>query len=282
MLSTPSAPGKYRLPCPKCQKGERDDALEVRVYHTAAFWKCFRCGWEGSSREERPRTTHQPRDDRREAIDRELKVKRRLEAVTALIQRSRPAKGSPAEAYLAHRGLELPSDTPLRFCTEWHWPTERRLPCMVAPIVEITTNEIQAAHLTFIRGDGTGKADVEKARLYMGPKAGGVVKLTPDAEVTYGLAIAEGIETALTGIAAGYPTWSCLDAGNLAAFPVLPGIECLNVLADHDDAGLKAARAVADRWRSAGREVRIITPPAAGTDWNDIADGGRSWLTSRR
>ena len=108
-----------------------------------------------------------------------------------------------------------------------------------------------------MRADGT-KADVDPPRLLLGGhrKQGGVIRLWPDEAVTTGLAIAEGIETALS-LAHDYkPVWSVIDAGNLAAFPVLPGIETLIIGADHDEAGLKAAAACADRWAAAGVEVR--------------------------
>ena len=53
--------------------------------------------------------------------------------------------------------------------------------------------------------------------------------------------------------------------------PVMDGIEALTVVADHDDAGLRAARACAERWSRAGREVRLVIPPRAGTDAADLA-----------
>lgn len=200
----------------------------------------------------------------------------KLERARRLLARSAPIWGSPAEAYLKGRGLTLPrrgcllDQEVLRFVVDaYHWPSGQRLPAMLAPITGILTNEVQALHLTFLRPDGGGKAEVEKARLYLGPKSGGVVRLSPDADVSTGLAIAEGIETALTGLAAGYPGWACLDAGNVGEFPVLSGIEAMTVLADHDPAGLAAAEKVARRWRNAGREVRVLMPPQAGADWND-------------
>ncbi|MEO5375638.1 MAG: toprim domain-containing protein [Alphaproteobacteria bacterium] len=206
-------------------------------------------------------------------------IARKLARARALVERSRPVRGSIAERYLTSRGLVLPDDAglfdpcSLRFAPDvWHWPSQFRLPAMVAPIVGVTTNELQGLHLTFLAPDGSGKADVGKPRLYFGPKAGGCVKLTDDADVTFGLAVGEGIETSLTAVCSGYSAWACLDAGNLAAFPVLPGIESLLILSDRDDAGLRAAHTAATRWRAAGREVRQwVAPPSAarGADLND-------------
>jgi hypothetical protein len=128
-------------------------------------------------------------------------------------------------------------------------------------------------HRTWLAPDGSGKAPVEKPRLLLKghDKAGGVVRLFPDDEVTSGLAIAEGIETALTAAHGFTPVWATIDAGNLAAFPVLDGIESLTVAIDHDKAGLDAFNGVAARWLAAGREVRQWLPPDYGADINDWA-----------
>ena len=103
---------------------------------------------------------------------------------------------------------------------------------------------------------------------------GGAIKLSPDEDVTEGLGVCEGIETGLSILAADWaPVWALGTAGNIAAFPVLPGIEALTIFGDNDDhkgsAGEKAAQGCAERWRSAGREVNIRIHKDAGCDWND-------------
>ncbi|MGZ8409189.1 MAG: toprim domain-containing protein, partial [Hyphomicrobium sp.] len=60
-------------------------------------------------------------------------------------------------------------------------------------------------------------------------------------------------------------------AGNLAALPVLAGVEALTVAVDHDAAGMKAFKTVAQRWHAAGREVRKVLVPSPGADLNDWA-----------
>jgi hypothetical protein len=268
----PSRPGTHRLPCPTCNKGKRDDALAVTVEADgAAVWICHRCGDRGSTRTGRIEGRGRPAEPTapaRQSLDKTERARR-------LIGTCDPAQGSLAETYLASRLIELPATAPLLFnAGAWHWPSGSALPCMVAPIVPIDAMDdapAQAAHLTFIASDGQGKAQVDKARLYLGPKKGGVVKLTPDEEITTGLALTEGIETGLSAIMADLPTWACLDSGNLADFPVLPGVEALTVVADYDQAGIDAAEAVARRWTDAGREVRILLPHEIGADFNDTA-----------
>ena len=105
-----------------------------------------------------------------------------------------------------------------------------------------------------------------------------MVRLHPDEGLITGLLVAEGLETALSAALGFRPVWATIDAGNLAAFPVLPGVECLTILADHDRpnprtgrrAGLVAAEACARRWLAAGAEVRVWRAPAEGEDFNDF------------
>jgi putative DNA primase/helicase len=141
----------------------------------------------------------------------------------------------------------------------------------VAIVTDAVTGVRISLHMTWIRPDGSGKADLPKPRLmFKGHrKHGGVVRLFPDEEVTTGLCIAEGIETGLTAAHGFTPVWALIDAGNLAEFPVLDGIESLTVALDHDKAGIAAFNAVAARWIAAGREVRQWQPPEHGMELND-------------
>jgi phage/plasmid primase-like uncharacterized protein len=106
------------------------------------------------------------------------------------------------------------------------------------------------------------------------PIAGGVIRLWPDEVVTSGLGIAEGIETALS-LAHGFaPVWACIDAGHLAKFPVLNGIQDLIIAADNDPRGREAADACAARWADHAA-VRVIH---AETDGADLNDEVHSWV----
>ena len=98
----------------------------------------------------------------------------------------------------------------------------------------------------------------------------------PDSDVDVRLTIAEGIETALTAAHAGPPVWACVDADNMAKLPVLAGIETLLLVADNDIKGRAAARACAQRWDEAGREVWIYKASEQGADLNDEITGARN------
>jgi hypothetical protein len=143
---------------------------------------------------------------------------------------------------------------------------------MLARITDAVTGEPISLHFTRLAADGRGKAGTDRDKLLLKGhrKAGGVIRLWSDDDVTHGLAIAEGIESALAAAHVFTPVWACVDAGNLAAFDVLPGVECLTIFADHDEVGLKAAKASGQRWADAGREVHLVTPVKPGLDCADL------------
>ncbi len=112
-----------------------------------------------------------------------------------------PATGTPAETYLASRGLALPDyhpdDTALRFHPA-AWRNSANGPpgpALVALMTSPEGNGPAGAHLTDLRPDGAGKAAGPSAKVMLGTV--GVVRLVPAYEVSLGLGLAEGIETAL-------------------------------------------------------------------------------------
>jgi hypothetical protein len=189
-------------------------------------------------------------------------------------------RGTPAEHYLASRHLTLPPDCD---CVRFH----RRCPfgkdedgrviytpAMVALVRNIITNEPQAIHRTALDLSG-GKVTIgDRNRMALGPIAEGAVKLTADENVTIAIGIGEGIESTLSLARIpewqGSPVWSLLNDKGMTNFPVLSGIETLVVAVDHDDAGEKAALAVAGRWRAADREVLLFEAVKPDDDLNDV------------
>ncbi|MGE9007051.1 DUF7146 domain-containing protein [Leptospira interrogans] len=187
-----------------------------------------------------------------------------------------PIAGTPAEAYLASRGVSYQGEA-----LRWHpfCPFgKERLGCMVALVRNIVTDEPQAVHRTAIDAAGKKLSHLgSNGRLSFGPVGGGAVKLTDDADVSTVIAIGEGIETALSICEltdlGNMPVWSVLSAGGITAFPVLPGIESVWIAADNDASGTgqKAARAVAERLNTENIETIIIASTQAGADLNDNA-----------
>ena len=91
--------------------------------------------------------------------------------------------------------------------------------------------------------------------------------------MTIGLAVGEGLETVLSAMRLGFsPAWALGDAGNVRAFPVLSGIDCITIIVDHDEngTGQRAALDCSRRWTEAGREVFRVIPDRCGDDINDV------------
>jgi putative DNA primase/helicase len=291
--------GQHRARCPYCDRGKQrpdDIPLTVRLDGTGATWLCFRCGWKGglwpcadcggysatrvcgACQQERDGKAADARTTRRAGSPPAPSSAappraglyddaRRLWDACRLI-----TPGCPAAVYLEGRGCALPEN-------DVRWHPQLRHPCgyvgpaLVALVTDVHTVEPISLHRTWLAPDGSGKAPIDRPRLLLKGhrKAGGVIRLVEDAEVTLGLAIAEGLETGLSTMRAFRSVWCCIDAGNLGAFPVLAGIDALTIVEDRDPAGQAAARACADRWLAAGVEVWIWQAPAEGQDFNDIA-----------
>lgn len=181
-----------------------------------------------------------------------------------------PARGTLVETYLGARGLRLPEPPDDPEVIRFHPTCPRgvdRLPAMVAVMTTPQGNTPCGVHRTFLRADGTDRLRDERGKAMLGKM--GVIRLTPDTELTGGLGLTEGVETGLAVLQrlSWRPVWMATSAGAIAAFPVLPGIEALTVFADADSAGRRAAGTCAQRWAEAGREVAIASPPEG--DWAD-------------
>ncbi|BCH23554.1 DUF7146 domain-containing protein [Mesorhizobium sp. L-8-3] len=237
----------------------------------------------GLDQRDRYGSTHAiPRSTRLEPVD-DRSVQGHTPIALRLWHQTLPIGRSPAERYLRSRGLDLrriPFDEQsLRFHPNCPFRLADgsvvRLPALVAAMVDVQSGAFRGVHRTALAPGGNGKADIPglgKPKKMLGPASGACVKLSPDEDVTTGLHIAEGIETALACLAMGFaPVWAALSSGGIAEFPVLGGVEALTIFADHDvnGAGLNAARRCAARWTDTRREVTIASPPEPGRDWAD-------------
>jgi hypothetical protein len=188
---------------------------------------------------------------------------------------SRPIAGTTAARYLAGiRGVELAAlpaniDDVLRFRA--HCPfAGAHHPCLIALMRNATTDEPTGIHRIALTPAVLTGGQVDRHML----GRAGVVKLWP---VGTQLVVGEGIETVLAAAtrvpyrdAPLQPAWATLFAGALERLPVLPGVERLIILVDHDIAGKDAARICTNRWQRAGRTVIRLTPKRAGADFNDL------------
>lgn len=271
------------VPGPGHSKQDRSLSLRVAEDGRRLLWHSFAGDAADQVRKhlgleagELARETDAERRRREEAYRRELERKRRY--CGTLWAETSPATGTVVERYLAGRGLHGPiPDGHLRFhpraMLAYPWNLEagdiRTWPAMVA-LVRHANGAPCGLHVTALRPDGSGKADLRNGpRRMLAEAAAGAVRLVPIREDGV-LAVAEGIETALAfRQLTGTPTWAALSAGGLRAFVPPPGLQRLIIAADSDDngKGLEAARALAERARS--RVAVVISPAPAGSDWCD-------------
>lgn len=205
---------------------------------------------------------------------------RDLEAKAAAEKKSRQAErcwnealpiiGTAAERYLRGRGITCELPATLRYHPNcWHASGKRFL-AMVALIEGVGG---YAVHRTYLRGDGTSKAEVQPNKAMLGAAAGGAVRL---AEARGSLVVAEGIETALSLASGllGQPAtiWAALSTSGMRGLhlPSPPGR--LAVATDGDDAGRAAGHDLAERAYALGWKVSLLPAPD-GSDWCDVLSG---------
>lgn len=218
-------------------------------------------------RHDRPQPPDPSEIARRRAEDEAEAVKREKQAL-AVWSEALPVHGTIAESYLRGRGITCPLSDSLRFHPAcWH-ASAKRLPALVARVDGLPR---LAVHRTYLRQDGTGKADVDPPKAMLGSALGGAVRLT-DGQGP--LVVAEGIETALSlpsGLLRGPATvWAALSAAGMAGLRLPDGIpHKLTVAPDGDTAGRDAAHKLAERASALGWSVSLLPAPD-GRDWNDI------------
>lgn len=201
------------------------------------------------------------------------KIARAVARARDLYRRSKPANATPVETYLRSRGSTLPIPPVLRFLRYCPHRNGKYYPAMVAPIVNVH-GELIASHNTFLKPDGSGKADLpkEEQRETVGPFKGGTVRLSPHRPNTE-LLIGTGIETTIAAIQLfELPGWSAVCDTGLKALDLPSEIRSVLIAADNDTSGSghDAALSAHVRWTAEGRPARIFMPPNQGEDFNNV------------
>jgi hypothetical protein len=166
-----------------------------------------------------------------------------------------PVAGTPAEHYLAARGLPLPPKS-LRFLSNVEFSKTRRFHCLVAAMQSVS-RAIVGVQLTFLHPKRPEKAPVENPRRVIGKARGAALRLAAAAEE---IGLAEGYETAHAAmLMTGVPTWASCGSSRLPLV-ILPGIvRRVIVFADPDKPGLEAAEHFRERHPEL-ENVEIRTP----------------------
>ena len=190
-------------------------------------------------------------------------------------------EGSPAATYLASRRIVLnPWPPSLRFHPHCPQPRDENgntvapLPAMVALVEGVGRGPI-GIHCTYLKDDGTGKAEVERAKAMFGPVGGGAVRFGLPQPGQW-FAAAEGIETALSvHLACSMPACAALCANGLENLILPPEATHVVITGDNDANGVgqDAAHRAAKRFLSEGRSVKIALPPVSDSDFNSLLIG---------
>lgn len=267
--------GSYGMaPCPV--HVDRVPSLKIWDGKDGPLVHCYAgCSWESvraALREQgllpafdsRPVAKPDPDIVAKREAEQQADERRRNEQARAIWRDAVAAPGTPVEVYLQARGLTLPIPSSIRYANLKHGPTGQVFPTMIGA-VQGPDGEITGIHRTYLRKDGQVKAPVSGNKMMLGKCAGGAVRL---AKATAKLAIAEGIETALSvQQGAEIATWACLSTSGLKAVLLPPEVREVVICADNDEPGEQAARNAAQRFLREGRSCKIARP--IRKDFND-------------
>jgi putative DNA primase/helicase len=301
----------HQVLCPGPGHSRRDRSLSIRISAAAPegflafshagddFATCRdyikqALGVDTNNWRQREPQQRRPTPTAKELDDRAFNAARTRRLITAYIRELSPVRGTPGERYLRKiRRIDTDAIADVLERTDaigWHpavhfyepgHPLDHaKLGCIIGimsdPVTALLTGAISRTYL-----DPEGRK-LTKAKTLGSPA--GIIRLSEDADVLFGLGLAEGLETTLALMAKGFrPLWATGSTSLMRTFPVLDVIEWLTIFVDHDPngAGEEAARATEARWRAAGREVRLRQPNEFG-DFNDAVMGETSEAAGTR
>lgn len=212
----------------------------------------------------------------------------RTGAALRLFLEAQPAiAGTAAGRYLERRGIDLGrlgrQPRALRFHPElFNAEAKRFFPALIAGIAN-GAGEMVAVHRTWLKPDGSGKADLANPKMALGPFRGACIRLwrgasgkplreAPDGETAL---ISEGIEDGLSAAVAApeHRVLCAVSVSNIGAVELTPAIRTVIILAQNDAPGSPAARTIERavvRLRAQGRCVKLARPPARFKDLNEM------------
>jgi hypothetical protein len=280
-------PGTIYSTCPECsavRRKKRAKCLSITIQADRAVFCCHHCEAHGVVwRDGGASLSRTERIERQRVAQAAVQadLARRVGVARQIWDKAIPAAGTPVQAYLRSRGIDLADIPPtLRYARLRHPGTRELYDSMVAAVGY--GGPPTAIHRTFLAPGGSGKArlpDDLDAKMSLGPVRGLPIRLdaTSDADAAAGtLAVAEGIENALVAVHEfGQPAWSSISAGNMPLLLIPDDVSLVTILADHDPVGLSKAREAGRLWTASGRTVRLAVPPTPGCDFNNLLKAAR-------
>src|SRR5262249_44157984 len=145
----------------------------------------------------------------------------------------------------------------IRFHRQLRHRSGLHFPAMVAAIND-RDGGFTGIQRTYLKPDGTGKAEVEPNKMVLGRERGCSVHLTAGGSE---LVLCEGIETGLSILqATGRHVWVALGTANLGQLELPAFVREVIIAADADEPGMKAGRDAAESYNWRGYQVRIVSP----------------------
>ena len=231
---------------------------------------------------------HQAKPIQKKQSDNSLSQKeaeRRQASIKRVWEGSQPIVGTLAEVYLRSRGIK--SDLShlgnnLRFHPKLSYKASQDAPWEHFPgllaVYRDSKGKPLTLHRTFLKPDGSGKADVSNPKMVMAPPRdmrGGYILLDQPIDAPFGkyIGIAEGIENALSvREGAGVAMWVGYSDRLMEMVEYPSDVRSLLVYADVEPsgAGMRAAEAIKAKHKD--KDVLIMKPNSTKTkvDWNDV------------
>jgi hypothetical protein len=269
---------KWRGRCPAC--GYAKPTLEVAVEHDRIAVSCNACGAIAGIAAAMGLSSDiviAPRA-------RPSNVARAIDAWS----NAAPAAGSLVERYLQGRGITCPAPASIRFLPrQRNWSDGGTYPTMISLVQRVPGADDYAAlerchslidagaHFTFLQessldGD-VRKATTDASKLSLGQLRHGGVWLSRFEEIGEQLAVAEGIETALSVMQlTKLPAVAALSAAGMRSLHWPAQVRRLCIAGDNDEAGLKAGTRLLERALRAGLQVQFKIPAKGKNDFNDL------------
>jgi hypothetical protein len=267
----------WRGRCPVC--GYAKQSLELAVQRDRIVVSCNACGAGASI----ARMMGLPSELVVVRRAQQWKVARALDAWRNAV----PAAGTFVERYLRGRGITSLPPASIRFLPrQRNWSDGKTYFAMIALVQRVPGDDdcglqsgaslIDAgAHFTFLQGGEINgpvrKAATDACKLTLGQLRHGGVWLTPVNEIDEQLAVAEGIETALSvQQITNLPTVAALSAAGMRSLRWPPQVRRLWIAADNDEVGRGAAEVLLERALRAGLQAHIKLPARGKNDFNDL------------
>lgn len=254
--------GKGTYICGQCGAG---DGMKLAIEYTGKEYKVVAGlidGMLGNLKVEAPKP--------------DLSPEKRRDILRDTYRATQPIQlGDVAHKYLESRGVEeLIYPDALRFAPRLKDGEGGVRPAMVAMVGVPGADKFVSMHRTFLKPDGSGKAEMAAPRKLMaGELPDGACVMLSEYAPGGPLGIAEGIETAMSASALfDMPVWAAINSTLLGKWQPPESCTEVAIFADNDRklGGQSAAYALGHRLAVKGIAVTVHVPDRIGADFNDI------------